>query len=185
MIFTKTGYTLKYNLTHPHEVILNWCRDIKCAWQRATKGYCYRDLWNIDSWFLRLMCDMIPDYKKNKHGYPSQFESEEEWDKVLNEMIMYFKEAYEPTTSFINIYEKEHLEKVLPIWMSQFEDTKKESSKTGYYTLKSIEDMDVSDKIKELDKNHYNEYRRKEEYMRINKEKALELFVKYFDDLWD
>lgn len=184
MIFNNTGYTKKYMLTHPHEMILNWCSDIKCAWQRANKGYCYRDLWSIDSWFMRIMPEMIREYKKNKHGYPSRFKSEEEWDKILDTIILHFREANAETTSFINKYDEGYYKKVLPIWIEQFKDSEKELSDTGYYTVQSIQDMNVLEEIKKLDENHYSEYRKKQEYMRINKEKALELFVKYFDDLW-
>lgn len=184
MIFTKTGYKLSYNLTHPHEVIMHWCRDIKCAWQRANKGYCFRDLWNIDKWFLAIMPKMIQELKERKMGYPVGL-SEKEWDSILDEMIQCFKEANSETTSFINLYEEEYFEKVLPVWMSQFEDEKREISDNGYYTLKHINEMDISDKIKELDKKHYEQEKEKERFMASNKKKALELFVKYFDNLWD
>lgn len=183
MIFNNTGYTKKYMLTHPHEMLLNWCRDIKCAWQRANKGYCYRDLWNIDLWFMNIMPQMLQEYKKNKHGYPSQFESEEEWDKILDTIMLHFREANDETTSFINPYEEEYCKKVLPIWMSQFENT--EVSDTGYYTLKHINEMDVSDELKELDEKYHYKENEKDKYINDNKNKALELFVKYFDSLWD
>ena len=26
--------------------------NIKYSWQRITKGYCDKDLWNIDDWFI-------------------------------------------------------------------------------------------------------------------------------------
>ena len=48
-----------------------------------------------------------------------------------------------------------------------------------------INEMDISDKIKELDKKHYEQEKEKERFMASNKKKALELFVKYFDYLWD
>ena len=51
-IFTRTGYNKKYCILHPWEVIMHKWRVIQCAWQRATKGYCSRDVWAIDDWGL-------------------------------------------------------------------------------------------------------------------------------------
>ena len=184
MIFTNTGYKLSYILTHPHKIFMHWMRDIQCAWQRANKGYCFRDLWNVDLWFIEIMPKMIQELKERKIGYPAYL-SEKEWDSILDEMIQCFKEANSETTSFINPYEEEYFEKVLPVFMYQFEDKKREISDDGYYTLKFIKDMDVSEEIKELDKKHYEKEKEKERFMEKNKKKGLELFVKYFDNLWD
>lgn len=183
MIFTKTGYKLSYSLTHPHKVFMHWCRDIQCAWQRANKGYCFRDLWGIDMWFIEIMPNMLKELKERKMGYPVYFNSEEEWNAVLDETIQCFKEANSETTTFVNPYEEEYCKKILPIWVSQFSNT--EVSDTGYYTLKHINEMDVSDELKELDKKYYEKEIEKDKYINDNKKKALELFVKYFDSLWD
>lgn len=46
----------------------------KCAKQRAIKGYCYRDLYAIDMWFLNTIPNMLSELVKrgNKIGYPNQ-----------------------------------------------------------------------------------------------------------------
>lgn len=185
MIFTKTGYKLSYNLTHPHKVFMHWMRDIQCAWQRANKGYCFRDLWNVDLWFIEIMPQMLQEYKNNKHGYPSELESEEEWDNILDQMISHFKEANSETTTFVNLYEEEFCEKVLPIWMSQFKNPEKDPDVKDCYILKSVSEMDISEELKELYAKYHDAENKKRQFIEDNKKKALELFVKYFDNLWD
>ena len=128
---------------------------------------------------------MLQEYKKKKHGYPSQFESEEEWDKILDEMILCFKNAYSETTTFVNPYEEEYCKKVLPIWMSQFKNPEEDTSIKGCYILKHVSEMEISEQLKELDKKYYEKEKEKEQFIEENKKKGLELFIKYFDNLWD
>ena len=45
--------------------------------------------------------------------------------------------------------------------------------------------MDVSDELKELNAKYHYKENEKDKYINDNKKKALELFVKYFDSLWD
>ena len=69
------------------------CRDITVVSgilreRRTVHGYCYRDIWSIDRWFLTVVPNMIHDLRVNSHGYPSFFEGPEEenirkWDRIL------------------------------------------------------------------------------------------------------
>lgn len=72
-------------------------RNIKYSFQRATKGYCDKDLWDIDNWFMNLMPDMLQQFKDTKHGSPNCLGTEyvdeqgilcndechAEWDKII------------------------------------------------------------------------------------------------------
>ncbi len=162
-ILTRNGYSLKYNLTHPHEVIMHFFRDIHCAWQRATKGYCYRDLWNIDDWFLQIMPQMLVEHNKNRHGYPNGL-TDEQWNDIILEMADCFKNADEETTDFVNPYEKEYLA-----------------------TLSfDIDTCELNCSASEELENSYRKYQDEEEaYLKQNLEKGFELFVKHFRSLWD
>ena len=46
----------------PWKIIPLICRNIGYSWQRITKGYCDKDLWNIDGWFMDLMPDMLEQF---------------------------------------------------------------------------------------------------------------------------
>lgn len=76
-IFTKTGYTKKYCFLHPWKTISYKLSDIKCAWQRANKGYSFRDVWDLDNWFLRIMPEMLDDFVKEHTAHPNDMTDEE------------------------------------------------------------------------------------------------------------
>ena len=72
------------------ERISIWKEDIICIYQRLRYGYCYRDTWSIDQWFLTVVPNMIHDLRVNSHGYPGSFEGLEEeniqkWNRILEE----------------------------------------------------------------------------------------------------
>ena len=107
-IFTKTRYNKKYCITHPWKVIIHKCRDIKCAWQRATKGYCFRDIWAIDDWFTKIFPAMLEEFIEVHNGYPADL-TDDEWVEILRKMSRSFKNADEEKTEFINPYEDDYL----------------------------------------------------------------------------
>lgn len=162
-IFTPTGYRFKYNLTHPHKVIMHLLRDIHCAWQRATKGYCYRDIWNIDNWFFELFPVMLEDYKNVHCGHPCSLTSEE-WNDIIQQMIDCFKNADEDTSDFINPYEEEYLNTLSINWESN--------------TLDCSAD-------EELKYNYYKYCNMKNAYLEENLDKGFSLLNKYIRCLWD
>ena len=95
------------------ERISIWKEDIICIYQRLRYGYCYRDTWSIDQWFLTVVPNMIHDLRINSHGYPGSFEGLEEeniqkWNRILKRMEFLFREANEDTCRKKNPYEKEH-----------------------------------------------------------------------------
>ena len=47
----------------PITTIKGFFKNLKWAWQRATKGYCEKDVWNIDSWFLSIIPYMLEELK--------------------------------------------------------------------------------------------------------------------------
>jgi hypothetical protein len=112
--------------------------DIKYAFQRAFRGYDDTEVFDLPSGFLTKYTKILKDFKKCGNSYPVEFESYDDWIKVIDEMICYF----ELSDEFNPVYDYDE-----------------------EYCFK---------------KSFYNErlayyYRRK----------ALDMFVKYFDDLWD
>jgi hypothetical protein len=162
-IFTKTGYGLKYCITHPHEVIMHKIRDIHCAWQRATKGYCYRDIWSIDYWFLKTIPNMIDSLKKVHHGYPNGL-SDEEWCEILSKISRSFRNADDECTDYVNPYKDEYLSKLhIDIETSRF----------------------ICDADEELEKKYLETENKRNQYMNDNLKEGFALFQKYFHSLWD
>lgn len=50
--------------------IKTFFRNIKRAWQRATRGYCDWDIYDLDCFLLPLMRDTINQLAESTHGYP-------------------------------------------------------------------------------------------------------------------
>ena len=91
--------------------IKRWKEDIICICQRLRYGYCYRDAWAIDQWFLVIIPNMLNDLRINGHGYPGSFTGTEEenvrkWNRILEHMEFLFREANEETCHRKNPYEE-------------------------------------------------------------------------------
>jgi len=105
---------------------------IKYGFQRMFRGYDDPEVFELFDSFLIKYRKILKDFRKCGNSYPSEFNSYDEWAKVLDEMINHF----ELSDAFHNYYK----------------DIKyKEAEPIAY--------------------EHGN--------------KALEMFVKYFWDLWD
>ena len=94
-VFQKSPYRKRCII----ENIKYYCRCLKYAWQRATRGYSDLDLWNLDTFYLNLFTNSLIDFKENLHGAPSEFFDEEaenqiqKWEEYLEEMIQHFNNA--------------------------------------------------------------------------------------------
>lgn len=117
-IFTKSSYSKKYLLTHPWCILRHLKEDIVCAWQRASKGYCYRDLWEINNWFLDIMSRMITEFKETTHGYPLDFKDLKEWKNELGQLSFLLKSAHGETSLEAKNIRRKALEK----FMKNFDD---------------------------------------------------------------
>ena len=108
---------LTYGPAHdsPLGWIKRWKEDIICIRQRLRYGYCYRDVWSIDWWFVTVVPNMIHDLRINSHGYPGYFTGTEEenvrkWNRTLKRMEFLFREANEETCRRKNPYQDAHNE---------------------------------------------------------------------------
>ena len=63
--------------------------DFKMRRQRFKRGYADKDWWNMDVWFCKIIKPMLETLRDHTHSYPNEFESFDEWKKILNEMIYY------------------------------------------------------------------------------------------------
>ena len=75
-------------------------RNLRYVLQRATKGYCDQDLWNLDYFYSQLFVNTLTDFPKQLHGAPSKFYDEESdsisrWIDYINEMRDHFYNSIE------------------------------------------------------------------------------------------
>lgn len=147
-VFTKS-YEHWYRIDRK---FLHFFRSIKCAWQRATKGYCYRDIWGLDYWFMYIFPNMLQEFRNTTCGYPAQFKNIEDWYKILDEMTYY-------------LYEMNDDNRCVDI---QFNDYMQE--------LENKNELKAKVKTREISALEYRE---------ICKNKFMDLFNRYFYNLWD
>ena len=65
---------------------------LKRFWERGRKGYCYRDLWQFDTWLSATIARGLREFKQHVHTYPNDCDDWEEWQKILDEMVECFEE---------------------------------------------------------------------------------------------
>ena len=72
-------------------------RQFKWAWQRATRGYCDSDVWDLDTFYLDLFYATLIRFADTTNGYPGtdEFPTPESWDKYLRDMAIDFYRAQE------------------------------------------------------------------------------------------
>lgn len=73
--------------------IKQFFKNIKYAWQRATRGFSDPDCWEFDSYLSRIISGGLKTLDKNRHGFPTKLYSQlgeedgnQEWSKILSEI---------------------------------------------------------------------------------------------------
>lgn len=135
--------------------------------QRIERGFDDTELWSLDRTIAKYVLPRLIEFKKVANGYPANFDNFEDWIDVIDKMIYSFdhiinQEKYD-----------EELEKELGIdWVGYFDEKKLPD---GNYEL--------------IHGENYNEelmttYRRMQEEESIRIQDGLDLFGKYFLNLW-
>ena len=73
--------------------IKQFFKNIKYAWQRATRGFSDPDCWEFDSYLSRIISGSLKTLDKNRHGFPIELYfqlgeegGDKEWSKILSEI---------------------------------------------------------------------------------------------------
>ena len=170
--------------------ILSPFRWLKHAYQRVRYGFSYRDVWNIDFWFLEVVPNMLEELANTTIGYPydskvyeenpemSQEQIEEimfnNWKDKLRKIAEYLREANEPQKE-INQYWNEYY---------NFEEK---------HDIFLLDSDDIKNKLTEEELQEYERLREKwfkrsmeiEKYKQECLNKGLEMFSENFMNLWD
>lgn len=169
--------------------LFNW---IKHAYQRITKGYSYRDLWNIDYWFLTVVPKMLQEFSEIKYiGIPcslvAKIEAEHPemtsderdelavntWRYTCRQMAYLLSEGLEPKDQ-VNEYENEY-------W--GWDDIKKErkygftKDEDGEFTFTTNQDPEIAEK-------YHKRSMEIEKYREEQLQKGLKMFSENLETLW-
>jgi hypothetical protein len=182
-------YRIYYKIKELQTMLKHWT-------QRATQGYSDRDVWRIDYWFETIMPQMLTDLKRTKHGVPAEFIQNEDgtekdldegikaWNEVLDRMIFCFQEMGDDSCSQKNEFEDEYFKqlrkpregKKIKDW---FEPCGIDEEHGQLYRM-------IKGEVEpELEKNFTNRLHEIKEYKNIMQNEALDLFKKYFRNLWN
>ena len=51
------------------------------------------DIWNLDDTFLMIICESLKYFRANHTGYPPFAKSDEEWNKILDDVVDKFQKV--------------------------------------------------------------------------------------------
>ena len=150
-------------------------REIKFAVQRAKRGYCDRDVWQIDTWFPTLMSKMLTQFSETAHVYPYsimdvyfRLHKKEYFDLIraygntpeCNEGL-----SLEDYLHYRHHYSKEQVAQFSSLWREKLQDM------AFFFSEASKKDLSSSSTAQGIC----------DSYLKM----GLALFVTYFDVLWD
>lgn len=101
------GWVKALSFTAAKHNIRNLFKNIHCCYERITKGFCSRDIWNMDDYVIRLLRDMFKYFADNCQGYPgdgsAEGESMEAWEKYLNNISYLLNQSLESVNIDSNV----------------------------------------------------------------------------------
>ena len=111
----KFSYSTRYLLLHPwklfHEIKVN----ITNAWHRVKYGWCWIDLWNMDTYLLDILPQMLHTLAAKADGYPGRepFETPEKWTEWLNSIADRLENCTEENLKKQNEYSEEYMKNLM------------------------------------------------------------------------
>lgn len=153
------GCRLSYRVLHSFSSAK---RIAKVIGKWIVSGYCWSSIWNLDRYMEDLIIQRLKLFKKmKKSGHPCEFNNEQEWFDVIDEMInLWERKKNNFFIEQINFGEKKETEEYILGFEASFISFER-----------SPEEQKEMERLLEEQK--------------LNNTKALEMFAKYFDDLWD
>lgn len=145
--------------------IKKFLREIKYAWQRATRGYDDVACWSYDYWFTKMSSKIIKQLADNHCGYPHGL-TDEKWTEILNRLTFLLNEVNEDTCSVKNEFEESY-----------------HNSLDLYIELnKALPNANFPNKFAD---DYFEKEKEIFEYRNKCKDEALDLIKEYFWNLWD
>ena len=178
--------------------IRQFFRTMRYAWDRATKGYCRWDLWDLQDFHTDLIIESLEDFKKDAKGYPARLDPEFDnpsyptgvvpdegdepsigsikWNEILDEIILHFKNFRDSEDVHPNPFEE--------AWFARMEELRENGvNEQGYhYTRTREEDMTEDDKV--LQENWLQAEIECAKWKQDELEKGMKLMAEWYQDLW-
>ena len=134
-------------------------------------GYCDYDLWDLDSFYQRLLIDSLSTFKNRTISHPNDL-SMEEWNSILKQIVRDLQEGIHD--SHDNIWEELYFDELNRRRHVKFQE---DGSVTVFY---NDEDEDFND----VKSRYYKEDKRLRDLEDSRRTRGLALLAKYWNDLW-
>lgn len=151
---------------HPFKWIEYLFRSFKYAYQRAIKGYCDIDLWDLNAYYTEIISKTLRELAGCHCAYPGGMEPEE-WTDILNDIAYNLEESIED-----NSYPMPKFEAWQECILTKPDVNSKEYG--AWF-----------EKLRRLSYEKDKEIFEQREYMEMRKDKALDMLKEYWYDLWD
>lgn len=159
--------------------------EIRCFYQRGTRGWSDRDVWSIDYHLDRVIPPMIRQLKNSKMlGFPNTFKCPEgcicniniennceprnEWHIVLDKIAL----GFEAHKDMMDMFHEDPI--IKDYWNKRIPKGSKD-------IIKEL-NKELSHEVEEVYKNRTNFLQNKAEQ---EIKAGMELFIKYYSNLWD
>lgn len=135
--------------------------------QRIERGFDDTELWNLDFTLAKFALPRLVEFRKFVNGYPPEFEKFEDWTAIIDKMIFAFDHIVNEAD-----YSDERDKKFGVDWINY---TEMKKLPNGDYELVHG---------KGYDEERMKRYREDEQEERAKIQEGLDLFGKYFQNLW-
>lgn len=168
------GYSPKYYLTHPWKWFGQLGRNIRAAHMRCTRGWCYSDVWDWDSWFMHTVPEMFRHLADKGNAYPGQepFETPEKWRDWLHKMADQIESCTEEAQEKNNEYYKDYMKHIMDKYAPPEEDGE------GNLIWPHQERTELDDK-------YFNRCKELGQQAQTDIEDVMDQLGKHFYKIWD
>ena len=148
-----------------------WKYPTKWAYQRASKGYCDNDLWDLSNYYLDILYNSLNELANRHVGYPGNdnFPTSESWEDYLRKMARCFYRANENN----EYYSKPAFEK----WAEYIDD----KIPWGIEGEKLRNDEVYMELTQDMEEEVFRIYEKRDADLKT----GFEMLKKVFGDLWD
>jgi len=169
-------HSKRYYLTHPWKIFKQMYRNCRAGWLRATRGYSYGDKWDMDTWFLEIIPNMLDDLADTGCSYPGtpEFPTHESWKEYLHKLASDLRLCTEDAADGLNEYYDDFVNNL-----------KLESLHIKDENGNIVTRLDESPEHKELSRKYFDRCKEISEEQEAIREEAFARLAHILPTLWD
>lgn len=134
------GFRWRYYIRHPIQFFNRCRRNLRNAWMRVTKGWCYDDVWEMGEHLMKIIPEMLETMADKGCGYPGtgEFIEPDAWSEYLKETARLFRNASGHQNVQQNEYEDEFH------YQSELKRQRKQGENLGITMSRKLDDAGLN-----------------------------------------